>query len=114
MTDQTPAAGNTPQAAINWLEDGVACTARWRSERGASAPQKVVLADDRTTADAAYRLACEGTGLLWRGDFQNARQLLQALSRRGVFNIHAVLVQGQRFNRFQGLLRCTCNHGDVK
>ena len=82
MTDPTPAAGNAPLAAIHWLEDGVACTARWRSERGASAPQKVVLTDDRTTADAAYRLACEGTGLLWRGDFQNARQLLQALTRR--------------------------------
>ncbi|NBF18100.1 methyltransferase domain-containing protein, partial [Pseudomonas sp. Fl4BN2] len=39
-------------------------------------------ADDRTTADAAYRLACEGTALLWQGDFQNARQLLQAMSRR--------------------------------
>ena len=25
--------------------------------------------------------ACEGTALLWRGDFQNARQLLQALAR---------------------------------
>jgi hypothetical protein len=82
MTDPTPAAGNATLAAIHWLEDGVACTARWRSERGASAPQKVVLADDRTTADAAYRLACEGTGLLWRGDFQNARQMLQALTRR--------------------------------
>ncbi len=34
------------------------------------------------TADAAYRLACEGTALLWRGDFQNARQLLQAMARR--------------------------------
>jgi SAM-dependent methyltransferase len=34
------------------------------------------------TADAAYRLACEGTAMLWRGDFQNARQLLQALARR--------------------------------
>jgi methylase of polypeptide subunit release factors len=34
------------------------------------------------TADTAYRLACEGTALLWRGDFQNARQLLQALARR--------------------------------
>lgn len=33
-------------------------------------------------ADTAYRLACEGTGLLWRGDFQNARLLLQALARR--------------------------------
>ena len=34
------------------------------------------------TADAAYRLASEGTALLWRGDFQNARQLLQAMARR--------------------------------
>jgi SAM-dependent methyltransferase len=42
----------------------------------------VVLADDTLSADSAYRLACEGTGLLWRGDFQNARQLLQALARR--------------------------------
>jgi methylase of polypeptide subunit release factors len=40
------------------------------------------LADDTTTADAAYQLACEGTALLWRGDFQNARQLLQAMARR--------------------------------
>ncbi len=34
------------------------------------------------SADVAYRLACEGTALLWRGDFQNAKQLLQALARR--------------------------------
>jgi methylase of polypeptide subunit release factors len=27
-------------------------------------------------------MACEGTGLLWQGDFQNAKQLLQALVRR--------------------------------
>jgi len=45
-------------------------------------PKRVVLADDRMTADAAYRLACEGTALLWRGDFQNARQLLLAMARR--------------------------------
>jgi methylase of polypeptide subunit release factors len=42
----------------------------------------VVVADDRTKADDAYRMACEGTALLWRGDFQNARQLLQAMTRR--------------------------------
>jgi methylase of polypeptide subunit release factors len=42
----------------------------------------MMVADDTMTADAAYRLACEGTALLWRGDFQNAKQLLQALSRR--------------------------------
>src|SRR5207244_10003401 len=33
-------------------------------------------------ANVAYRLASEGTALLWRGDFQNARQLLLALGRR--------------------------------
>ncbi|TDE23841.1 class I SAM-dependent methyltransferase [Actinomadura sp. 6K520] len=33
-------------------------------------------------ADDAYHLACEGTALLWRGDFQNARQLLNAMARR--------------------------------
>jgi len=54
----------------------------WRAESGAPAPRRVVMADDTLTADAAYRLACEGTGLLWQGDFHNARQLLQALARR--------------------------------
>ena len=33
-------------------------------------------------ADAAWRLACEGSALLWRGDYHNARQLLQAMARR--------------------------------
>ena len=47
-----------------------------------SPPKQVVIADDTTKADEAYRLACEGTALLWRGDFQNARQLLLAMSRR--------------------------------
>ncbi|MDB5891669.1 MAG: methyltransferase small [Polaromonas sp.] len=41
-----------------------------------------MLADDTMSADTAYRLVCEGTGLLWRGDFHNARQLVQALARR--------------------------------
>jgi SAM-dependent methyltransferase len=67
---------------IHWTEAGQACSALWRSERGAAPPKRVVLADDTTTADDAYHLACEGTALLWRGDFQNARQLLQALARR--------------------------------
>jgi tRNA1(Val) A37 N6-methylase TrmN6 len=42
----------------------------------------VVIADDRMTADDAYGLACQGTALLWRGDFQNARQMLLALASR--------------------------------
>ena len=67
---------------VYWTEHGQPCSALWRSERGAAAPSKVVLADDTMSADAAYQLACGGTALLWRGDFQNARQLLQALQRR--------------------------------
>lgn len=67
---------------IHWSEAGEDRTARWRSEAGTQPPKRVVIADDRIAADAAYRLACEGTALLWRGDFQNARQLLQALARR--------------------------------
>jgi SAM-dependent methyltransferase len=42
----------------------------------------VAIANDSMTADAAYRLACAGTALLWRGDFQNARQLLNAMAKR--------------------------------
>jgi 2-polyprenyl-3-methyl-5-hydroxy-6-metoxy-1,4-benzoquinol methylase len=73
---------STSYSSIHWQEGGVECRARWRSERGAAVPKKVVLADDTLSADVAYRLACEGTALLWRGDFQNARQMLQALGRR--------------------------------
>ena len=54
----------------------------WRAESGAAAPRRVVAANDTMSADTAHRLACEGTGLLWQGDFHNARQLLQALARR--------------------------------
>ncbi len=69
-------------SVIHWHEAGRDCSAVWRSESGMPAPRRVVIADDRMRADAAYRLACEGTALLWRGDFQNARQLLNAMARR--------------------------------
>ena len=85
MPSYTPDPASLPTTApprIEWSEGDVARSARWRSERGIAAPKKLVLADDTTTADSAYQLACAGTGLLWRGDFQNARQLLKALARR--------------------------------
>ena len=116
-----PEQSASPQPAIHWTEAGAACSALWRSERGAPPPKRVVLADDTTTADTAYRLACEGTALLWRGDFHNARQLLQALARRAdntparkrkkaaapvaladAFNLHR-LAQSQR-SRMLGML----------
>jgi SAM-dependent methyltransferase len=67
---------------LEWVEQDQQRSARWRSEAGSAPPRRVQLADDTMTADAAFRLASEGTGLLWRGDFHNARQLLQALARR--------------------------------
>lgn len=67
---------------ITWNEAGADRTARWQSESGHAAPKRVIIADDKLTADTAFRLASEGTALLWRGDYQNARQLLQALARR--------------------------------
>jgi SAM-dependent methyltransferase len=72
----------TVATTIAWQENGHPCEDEWRSERGALAPKRVVLADDTLSADSAYRLACAGTGMLWRGDLQNARLLLQALARR--------------------------------
>jgi methylase of polypeptide subunit release factors len=67
---------------IHWEENTVAKQAKWQAENGISPPKRVLVVDDRLTADEAYRLASEGVGLLWRGDFQNARQLLQAMGRR--------------------------------
>ena len=67
---------------VQWTEGGETCVARWRSERGVPPSARVVIADDVTTADDAYGLACQGTALLWRGDFQNARQMLNALASR--------------------------------
>jgi SAM-dependent methyltransferase len=67
---------------IHWTEGGAAHCARWHSESAAPPAKQVVIADDQTTADAAYGLACQGIALLWRGDFQNARQMLVALGRR--------------------------------
>ena len=69
-------------AAVHWSEDGEARSAPWRSERGAAPPKKIVIADDRMKADDAYGLACQGVGLLWRGDFVNARQMLAAMGKR--------------------------------
>ncbi len=79
----TPASASDAAPTIAWTTSkGVPASASWHSEAGVSAPRRVELADDTLSADSAYRLACAGTGMLWRGDFQNARQLLQALARR--------------------------------
>jgi SAM-dependent methyltransferase len=105
---------------IVWSEANQQHSARWRAENGAPPPKRVIIADDTITADVAYRLACEGTAMLWRGDFQNAKQLLQAMARRAdakpkravkkpdqlpvdAFNLHR-LAQSQRARTLSMLL----------
>jgi SAM-dependent methyltransferase len=104
MASSLPAQG----AAVQWLEDGVQHSARWRSEAGVRPPARLQPVRDTLTATAAHRLASEGTALVWRSDFHNARQLLQAMARRAdrkpravaaspaeAFNLHRQ-AQGQR------------------
>ena len=67
---------------IHWSQGEQSYSAKWHSENGIAPHKKIQIADDTLTADIAYRLACEGTAMLYKGDFQNARQLLQALVRR--------------------------------
>ena len=67
---------------VQWHENETLRHARWLSQSNHVPPVRIVVVDDKTTADEAYRLACAGTSMLWRGDFNNARQLLQAITRR--------------------------------
>jgi len=67
---------------VEWQEAGAGRSARWRSGAGHAPPRRVVLTDDTLSADRAWHLACEGTAMLWVGDWQNARHLLDAMKRR--------------------------------
>ena len=67
---------------LQWTEGGTAHRARWRSEAGLPPPARVQPVDDTLSAAQAVRLASEGSAMLWRSDFHNARQLLQAMGRR--------------------------------
>ncbi len=67
---------------ITWQEKNKEKNAHWQSAVNSAPPKKVQVINDTIKADAAYKLVCEGTALLWRGDFQNAKHLSQAISRR--------------------------------
>ncbi|WP_296404972.1 class I SAM-dependent methyltransferase [Psychrobacter sp.] len=67
---------------VTWQEGDTHHKALWISQSNYEPPSRIVIVDDSTTAGEAYRLANAGTSMLWRGDFQNAKQLLQALQRR--------------------------------
>jgi methylase of polypeptide subunit release factors len=68
---------------VSWHgDDGLLQQARWRSMASHPAPAQLLLVGDELGAAEALRHVRAGTGLLWRGDFQNARHLLQAMARR--------------------------------
>ncbi|WP_220033852.1 N5-glutamine methyltransferase family protein [Arthrobacter psychrolactophilus] len=71
-----------PEPTLSWMQGEIEHTARWYSASGTPAPKKVQAVDDSLTADEAYRLAAQGTAMLWQGDYHNARQLLSAIARR--------------------------------
>lgn len=75
------APGDEP-ALVTWAEAGQPRTARWRTANGRPAPARVEVVTDSLTADEANRMASQGIAMLWRGDFHNARQILNALDRR--------------------------------
>ena len=72
----------TDKALLEWTEQDLPRQARWCGDPTGRRPRRVLPCDDTLPADQAFRLISEGTALLWRGDFQNARQMLQALQRR--------------------------------
>ncbi|MET3861427.1 methylase of polypeptide subunit release factors [Dietzia sp. 2505] len=67
---------------VRWNESGTRRIGFWRSENAAPAPTGIVVITDDISADKALRITQRGSSLLWRGDFQNARQLMRALDRR--------------------------------
>lgn len=72
----------TMQRMLTWVENDQTETRNWVTGSDFSLPKKILLADDRLTADNFYRQASEGTAFIYKGDFQNAKQLLQAVQRR--------------------------------
>ena len=66
---------------LHWSENGHARQARWQADNGARLPTRVQIYADPDPAQA-HRLASAGTGLLWRGTYPQARQLLQGMSAR--------------------------------
>ena len=69
-------------AILEWSENGQTRRARWRSEAGLPMPAMLEIVDDSLAAETAFARMNDGATLLWRGDWKNARHLMQALTQR--------------------------------
>ncbi len=86
---------------IRWNEEGEPVAMPWYSGSGLRPPRRVRVVDDQLNADTAFRLASEGEGMIWRGDYHNARQLLQAVARRIERRPPRLSPQETLFNRYR-------------
>lgn len=57
-------------------------TQNWVTENHFSIPKKLRVIDDTFSADEYIGLASQGVSFVWKGDYHNAKQLLQAVQRR--------------------------------
>jgi methylase of polypeptide subunit release factors len=70
------------EQTLVWKENTLSRAESWLTTGKSKPPREVEVVDDELRAEDALRYASEGVGMLWRGDFRNARQLLDALKRR--------------------------------
>lgn len=70
------------QLALTYEYEGQSITKNWVSENNFSVPKKVIVIDDTFSADRYSSLASQGVSFVWKGDYHNAKQLLQAVQRR--------------------------------
>lgn len=82
----TPMKQDPPRLArpptVTWEEDGRTRSASLRCAARGGPPRSLVVVGDELRAADALTLARRNVGLVWRGDYRNARQLLDALKRR--------------------------------
>lgn len=67
---------------LTWNEKGQTNSLPLLGFAHLATPKTLLLGDDYLKADEFYEQASEGAGFLWQGDFQNAKQILQAVQRR--------------------------------
>lgn len=71
------------RAPLTWSEDdGTSRLGLWLSADDRRPPSTIRVVGDGLGAARALALASEGAGLLWRGDYHQARHLLDAMRRR--------------------------------
>ena len=73
---------NNPIKQLTYEFEGQTITKNWVTENSFSIPKKVIVIDDTFSADRYTSLASQGVSFVWKGDYHNAKQLLQAVQRR--------------------------------